>query len=61
MAGIYVWAALKWYHASYELTTMRTTFRSWKVNFLAFWVYVAFTAIDIILVGIFSKSQPMGA
>jgi hypothetical protein len=56
LVAFYVWAVLKWYHATYELTNMKTTFRAWKVNFLAFWVYVSVTAIDILLTAFFSKS-----
>lgn len=60
MAAVYVWAVLKWYSATYELTTVRTTFRAWKINFMAFWVYVGVTAVDIILAGLFYKSEPLG-
>ena len=48
MAGVYVWAVLKWVHAR-EYPTELTTFRSWKVNFVAFWVYIGATFLNIIL------------
>ena len=47
MAGVYVWAVLKWAHAR-EYPTTLTTFRSWKVNFVAFWVYVGATVLNIV-------------
>jgi len=47
MAGVYVWAVLKWVHAR-EYPTELTTFRSWKVNFVAFWVYIGATFLNII-------------
>ena len=50
-AGVYVWAVLKWHHAT-ELTTRKTTFRSWKVNFVAFWVYLGVTVLNIVLLAI---------
>jgi len=46
MAGLYVWALLKWFKAR-EFPTALTTFRSWKVNFFAFWFYVGATAFNI--------------
>ena len=47
-AGTYVWAVLKWVHAR-ELPTQLTTFRSWKVNFVCFWVYAGVTLLNVIL------------
>ena len=47
MTGVYVWAVLKWVHAR-EYPTELTTFRSWKVNFIAFWVYIGASFLNII-------------
>ena len=47
MTGVYVWAVLKWATA-FENPTALTTFRSWKVNFVAFWVYIGATVLNII-------------
>ena len=46
MAGVYVWALLKWLNAR-EFPSALTTYRSWKVNFVAFWVYIGLTVLNI--------------
>ena len=53
MTGVYVWAVLKWATA-FENPTALTTFRSWKVNFVAFWVYIGATFLNIIFANNFS-------
>ena len=47
MTGVYLWAVLKWVTA-FENPTALNTFRSWKVNFVAFWVYIGATFLNII-------------
>lgn len=46
--GTYIWAILKWLHAK-EFPTRLTTYRSWKVNYVCFWVYVGVTLLNVIL------------
>ncbi len=53
MTGVYIWAVLKWATA-FENPTALTTFRSWKVNFVAFWVYIGATFLNIIFANNFS-------
>ena len=47
MAGVYVWALLKWLNAR-EFPSALTTYRSWKVNFVAFWVYIGLTFLNML-------------
>ena len=47
MAGVYVWALLKWLNAR-EFPSALTTYRSWKVNFGAFWVYIGLTVLNML-------------
>ena len=46
MFGFYVWAVTTWVTAL-ENPTELTTYRSWKVNFIAFWVYAGATFLNI--------------
>ena len=47
-AGVWVWGFLKWLD-SQEQPTDRTMFRSWRVNFLNFWVTAGVTVINSVL------------
>ena len=46
--AIYSVAVIKYQHAQ-DHPTRLTTFRSWKINFVAFWVYLVATMANIIL------------
>ena len=47
MAGVYIWAAVAWTDTLEESNEL-TTYRSWKVNFVAFWVYIGATLLNIL-------------
>ena len=51
-AAIYVWGVLKWNDGRIE-PTAKTLFRSWRVNFINFWVAVGVTVVNIVFSWVF--------
>ena len=66
--GVYVWGALKWNDSRVDPTD-KTMFRSWRVNFLSFWVSAGVTLINLAFAsafrypisGISTKSSPLNS
>ena len=46
--GVWVWGFLKWLD-SYEQPTAKTMWRSWRVNFINFWVAAGVTVVNAVL------------